>query len=59
MLAHQQGKIGGFSYEEVDISASDVLFERYGLRIPVLQHPDQSELGWPFSELELQDFLRS
>lgn len=45
--------------EEVDISESDTLFERYGLRIPVLQHPDQRELNWPFSPSQLQDFLAS
>jgi hypothetical protein len=59
MLLQQQEALGGFTFEEVDISASDALFERYGLRIPVLQHPDHNELGWPFTEQQLQDFLQS
>lgn len=59
MLLQQQAIVGGFTFEEVDIAASDELIERYGVRIPVLQHPDQQELGWPFTEHQLQDFLRS
>lgn len=59
MLLQQQADMGGFTFEEVDISASDELIARYGLRIPVLQHPNQHELGWPFTEHQLQDFLRS
>jgi hypothetical protein len=59
MLVQQQARVGGFMFEAVDVSASDGLFERYGLRIPVLQHPNQSELDWPFSERQLQEFLRS
>ena len=57
MLLEQFDRRGDFDYEEVDISASDTLFMRYGLRIPVLQHPDLRELGWPFSERQLEDFL--
>ena len=59
MVATQQSAVGGFNIEELDISGCDELFERYGLRIPVLQHPDERELGWPFSQPELQDFLVS
>jgi hypothetical protein len=59
MITEQQSLQGGFVYEEVDISESDTFFERYGLRIPVLQHPDKRELNWPFSAQELQQFLRS
>jgi Glutaredoxin-like domain (DUF836) len=59
MLAAQIaiGQEGEFA--EVDISESEILFERYGLRIPVLQHPDGRELNWPFSSSELQAFLSS
>jgi len=46
-------------FEEVDISESEILFERYGVRIPVLQHPDGRELNWPFSSSQLQVFLSS
>ncbi|MAT93936.1 MAG: thioredoxin family protein [Halioglobus sp.] len=45
--------------EVVDISESDVLFERYGTRIPVLRHPDGREMDWPFEQLALARFLRA
>jgi hypothetical protein len=45
------------NYEKSDISESDLLFERYGLRIPVLLHPDGSELGWPFDAVLLRQFV--
>lgn len=45
------------SVSEVDISESDALFERYGVRIPVLQAPDGCELGWPFDKDQLRVFL--
>ena len=51
--------MGGFNVEELDVSHSDGLFDRYGVRIPVLKHPDKRELDWPFSQLELRDFLAS
>ena len=44
-------------FDEVDIADSDELFERYGLRIPVLKQPDGAELGWPFGPEELAAFL--
>lgn len=59
MLVSQQSTLGNFEIEKVDISDSDILFERYGLRIPVLQHADKRELGWPFSPQQLHDFLVS
>ena len=46
-------------YTKVDISASDRLFDRYGLVIPVLRHPDGRELGWPFSAGQLAEFVES
>lgn len=49
-----------FSVELVDIADSDELVERYGIRIPVLLCPaNQCELGWPFDEGRLRDFLAS
>ena len=48
-----------FTLEQIDISASDELFARYGERIPVLRHPDDSELYWPFSASEVLTFLDS
>lgn len=59
MLASEIAISQDMDFEEVDISASDLLFERYGLRIPVLQHPDSRELNWPFSPGQLQAFLSS
>lgn len=59
MLASEQSRGGSFTFEEVDIIESDVLFERYGVLIPVLQHADERELNWPFSELQLREFLAS
>lgn len=43
--------------EKVDISDCDELFERYSLSIPVLRKADGSELGWPFSQDQLQRFM--
>jgi len=59
MLTCQATTTGDWDFEEVDISESEMLFERYGLRIPVLQHPDNRELNWPFSQPQLQAFLMS
>jgi len=59
MLAEQHARLADFAWEEVDISESDVLFERYGVRIPVVQHPDERELQWPFSAQQLRTFLTS
>jgi len=59
MIMRQEDSSAAFCMVEVDISESDSLFELYGVRIPVLQHPDGRELGWPFSEVRLQEFLTS
>ena len=48
----------GVPFEEVDISESDRLFERYGVTIPVLRREDGEELNWPFDEEALTRFLR-
>ncbi|MEM8661859.1 MAG: glutaredoxin family protein [Pseudomonadota bacterium] len=58
MVAGVVASIGDVQIEKVDISESDALFERYGVRIPVLAVEDGSELGWPFSMQQLEDFLR-
>ncbi|MBT5484965.1 MAG: glutaredoxin family protein [Gammaproteobacteria bacterium] len=45
--------------EEVDISESDALMARYGIRIPVLKFAaGKEELGWPFSEEQFLEFAR-
>ena len=46
-------------YRIVDISESDLLFERYGLLIPVLALADGRELRWPFNVEALAAFLDS
>lgn len=45
-------------YEKWDIAGSDELFERYGLHIPVLQHPAGEELFWPFDADLLRAFFK-
>lgn len=45
-------------FQKVDISDSDSLFERYGVRIPVLRDDRGGELGWPFTAAQLEAFVR-
>ena len=59
MLELRQAAGHCFTYDKVDISESDELFERYGVLIPVLRHPLGQELGWPFSDAQLAQFLDS
>ena len=59
LLNTQLPLVESAEYQQVDISDSDALFERYGLLIPVLQHPDGREMHWPFSPPSLLAFLRS
>ncbi len=43
----------GLLVELVDIAESEVLSERYGLRIPVLRRIDTGEeLDWPFDDAD-------
>ncbi|GAB4296433.1 MAG: glutaredoxin family protein [Methylophaga sp.] len=37
-----------------EIGDDDDLVARYGIRIPVVQFPDQEELDWPFSLTDLE-----
>jgi hypothetical protein len=49
---------GRFKLEIADISGSDELSKRYGIRIPVIRDPRSgSEIGWPFNEQRLSEFL--
>ncbi len=57
VLIQQRQAAVAFAYVKCDISESDELFARYGVRIPVLQRPDGAELGWPFSALDLEAFI--
>ena len=45
-----------YEYTKVDISDSDELFQRYGVRIPVLADPRGRELDWPFTPEQLRVF---
>lgn len=37
----------------VEIGDDDVLVEQYGIRIPVVKFPDDSELNWPFNQNDI------
>lgn len=37
----------------VEIGDDDGLVEQYGIRIPVLKFPDNSELNWPFEQHDI------
>ena len=37
-------------FQTIDIDSDPELGARYGLRIPVLRHPDGRELDWPFPQ---------
>lgn len=44
--------------ESIDIADDDVLFERYGIRIPVVKRIDvDQDLGWPFDKDGLKQYL--
>ena len=50
----------GLAWQDIDIVDDDALYQRYGIRIPVLQRGDsQAELNWPFGSAQLAEFLRS
>lgn len=56
-LAEQLLQELALDYCKIDISESDTLFERYGVLIPVLRHPDGRELNWPFTSAQLTEFI--
>lgn len=41
-----------------EIGDSDELVERYGIRIPVVQFPDNSDIGWPFDQHDIEKKLQ-
>lgn len=46
--------------EHIDIVSDLDLYERYALCIPVLYNPrSQSELRWPFTALDVQQWLQN
>ncbi len=47
-----------FVLEQSDIALDEELMELYGVRIPVIKKSlSGKELGWPFDEHQLSDFL--
>ena len=49
-----------YHIEEVDISTTDELMERYGVRIPVVARGDNHrEIGWPFDRLQFLEFIQA
>ena len=55
-LMHAAGL--GDCYQKVDIETDLELLKRYGIHVPVLKHCDkQTELFWPFDELEVAELL--
>ncbi|MDG2072286.1 MAG: glutaredoxin family protein [Pseudomonadales bacterium] len=43
---------------EIEIADDNALLEKYGIRIPVvLIEGHDNDLGWPFTETELRNFL--
>ena len=51
-------KSAGITVAYIDISEDDMLFEKYGMRIPVLRRMDcDTELGWPFDSAAVIKFL--
>ena len=59
LLEQHCTQVGPVSYTKIDISASDELFHRYGVRIPVLRRADGVELEWPFCARQLALYLQN
>lgn len=41
-----------------EIGDDDELVARYGIRIPVVQFPDDTDIGWPFDQQYIEKKLR-
>ena len=59
LLEQHNTEVASIIYAVSDISESDDLFARYGVRIPVLRRADGAELDWPFSPSQLAAFVPS
>lgn len=58
LLEHQQTSGASLEIIPVEISDSEELMEKYGIRIPVLKFASNDlELGWPFNPIELANFV--
>ena len=49
----------GWRLQEVNITESDTLKEKYSLRIPVIMTPDGTEKGWPFTAGQVKRLIAS
>jgi hypothetical protein len=47
----------GWQLAEVDIQGDEMLYEKYGIRIPVVVLPDGREKGWPFTRAQISRML--
>ena len=48
----------GIELKLVEISESEALVEKYGIRIPVIRLEErEEELGWPFDEAAAEEYL--
>ena len=48
----------GVTAEYIDIAEDETLFERYGMRIPVVRRTDNgAELDWPFDASALERLM--
>tara|TARA_B100000886_G_C20314948_1_gene445492 strand:- start:254 stop:511 length:258 start_codon:yes stop_codon:yes gene_type:complete len=45
--------------KKVNINTSDTLREKYGNSIPVVSFPSGKEKGWPFTESQIRDLIKS
>ena len=48
---------GAFTLRKIDIATDISLETAYGQRIPVLQLPNGTEKGWPFSIIQIEKLL--
>jgi len=54
----QMARLPGVTLHKQDVTASLELKKQYGLRIPLLRREDTgAELGWPFDESRLREFV--
>lgn len=57
ILAQVQPSIASLSIQYQEIGDDDELVARYGIRIPVIAKEDGEELGWPFDQIIVENFI--
>jgi len=48
-----------FNTVHTEIGDDDDLVARYGIRIPVIRFPDDTELNWPFEQSDIETKLQA